>query len=276
MSDDGTGLPASFEAAWGLRGRPSRGPKPSLSLERIVAAGIAVASTEGLAAVSMSRVAAEAGASTMALYRYVGSKDELLALMVDTAFGPPPANLAEPDGNWREGLSRWAWAELQAVLRHPWGLRVPITGPPVTPNQIAWLERGLRFLGSTKLAETEKLSTIMLLSGYVLRWATLAADLGHVPAAEGSAEGEAGPADGLDEGVAQWLALTKVIDPDRFPAVTAVLAAEMAGEGPEDFLDEFVFGLERVLDGIQTLVDRRGGRRHSTGRKRRSGRPVVP
>lgn len=256
MNDDsGTGLPASIEAAWGVRGRPSRGPKPGLSLERIVEAGIAVASAEGLAAVSMSRVAAAAGASTMALYRYVGAKDELLALMVDTAFGPPPPDIEASDGDWREGLSRWAWAELHGVLRHPWALRVPTTGPPVTPNQIAWLERGLRCLGSTNLAESEKLSTILLVSGYVLRWATLATDLGELSAATDGVPGiAAGPS---GDGAAYWMGLAKVIDPEQFPAVTAVLASEMAGEGPDDFLAEFVFGLERVLDGIEVLVDKR-------------------
>ena len=56
--DGGTGLPASIEAAWGLRGRPSRGPKPGLSLERIVQAGIAVASAEGLEGLTIAYMAA--------------------------------------------------------------------------------------------------------------------------------------------------------------------------------------------------------------------------
>ena len=71
-------LPASIAAAWGLRERPARGPKPGLSLERIVAAAVAVARAEGVEAVSMSRVARELGSSPMSLYRYVGAKDELV------------------------------------------------------------------------------------------------------------------------------------------------------------------------------------------------------
>src|SRR3954447_11763378 len=96
-------VPASYETAWGLRERPARGPKRGLSLERIVAAAIAVADAEGLDAVSMSRVAAELGASAMSLYRYVEAKDELLALMFDTEMGPPPLL---PDG-WRPALRHW-------------------------------------------------------------------------------------------------------------------------------------------------------------------------
>ena len=63
-NDSGTGLPASIEAAWGLRERPTKGPKPGLSLERIVNAGVAIASAEGLAAVSMNRIARELGAGS--------------------------------------------------------------------------------------------------------------------------------------------------------------------------------------------------------------------
>ncbi len=52
-SDDDSGLPASIDAAWGRRARPTKGPRPALSLERIVEAAVAVATAEGLDAVSM-------------------------------------------------------------------------------------------------------------------------------------------------------------------------------------------------------------------------------
>ena len=65
----GPGLPASIAAAWGLRERPHKGPRPALSLERIVAAAVRVAAADSLQAVSMGRVASELGVSTMSLYR---------------------------------------------------------------------------------------------------------------------------------------------------------------------------------------------------------------
>src|SRR4029450_6860985 len=141
-----TGLPASIEAAWGVRTRPSKGPRPALGLERIGAAavrgaaggrrpagGVGGGAGEGLQAVSMGRVAADLGVSTMSLYRYVGAKDELLALMADLTFEAPPAPRG-PGESWRDGLSRWAWTELAVYRRNPWVLRIPISGPPVTPN----------------------------------------------------------------------------------------------------------------------------------------------
>jgi AcrR family transcriptional regulator len=201
-----------------------------------------VAASEGLEAVSMSRVAGELGSSTMSLYRYVAAKDELLALMVDAAFDAPAA-APSPGEGWRAGLSRWAWRYHDALRRHPWVLRVPISGPPVTPNQIAWLEDGLRSLGGTGLAEGEKLSVILLVSGYVRNEATVSADL---------AAAAAGPI------MPTWSQqLARLTDAERFPALHATLASGVLDQD-DDPDDEFTFGLERVLDGIEVLVRSRG------------------
>jgi AcrR family transcriptional regulator len=248
----GTGLPASIEAAWGVRPRPHKGPRPALSLERIVAAAVRVAATDGLQAVSMGRVAADLGVSTMSLYRYVAAKDELLALMADLTFEAPPAPRA-PDEGWRAGLSRWAWTELAVYRRNPWVLRIPIGGPPVTPNTMVWLERGLDSLRDTGLREDEKLSVILLLTGYVRNQASLQADIAAAQAAGATAPDP--------EMMGSYRrVLTRLTDPERFPALHAVIAAGVFDEEDEpDY--EFTFGLERVLDGIETLIEnRRSGR----------------
>jgi AcrR family transcriptional regulator len=252
MDDSGTGLPASIEAAWGVRERPQKGPRPSLSLERIVAAAVRVAATDGLEAVSMSRVAADLGVSTMSLYRYVAAKDELLALMSDLAYETPPDRRG-PEESWRDGLARWAWTELAVLRRNPWVLRIPISGPPVTPNAIAWLEVGLDCLRGTGLEEGEKLSVILLLTGFVRNQAMIQADI-----AAAQASGAAPPDAELMGAYGRMLA--KLTDPERFPALHAVIAAGVFDE-PDDGDYDFVFGLERVLDGIETLIGtRRSGR----------------
>jgi len=239
----GTGLPASIEAAWGLRTRPERGPKRGLSLERIVDAAVKVAVSDGLPAVSMSRVASQLGTSAMSLYRYVDAKDELLILMVDTALGSPPT--CQPEQGWRAGLTRWAWAQRAAYHRHPWALRIPISGAPATPNQVAWMEQALRCLASTGLSETAKMSTLLLLAGYVRTVATLDATLDEAFRAAGSTPNEAMASYGA--------LLAKLVDVERYPALGAVIA-EGVLDHADDPDDEFVFGLERLLDGIGMLV----------------------
>lgn len=241
-----TGLPAIVEAAWGIRDRPAKGPRRGLSLERIVEAAVRVATAEGLAAVSMSRVAAELGASTMSLYRYVNAKDELLKLMIDAAYGTPPA-VADDEG-WRAGLSQYAWAMRAAFRRHPWALRIPISGLPVNPHEVAWFEMGLRCMAETGLAEAQKASVILLLAGYVRNAAATDADIEAAMRASGMAP---------DDWMASYARmLARVTDSRRFPAIARFMAAgvfDTAG-GPDD---EFIFGLERVLDGIDVLVSGR-------------------
>jgi AcrR family transcriptional regulator len=240
-------LPGSIETAWGIRERPVRGPKRGLSLDRIVDAAIKVASSDGLSAVSMGRVAHELGAATMSLYRYVGAKDELLALMIDRASRTPPE---APSSNerWRDALSRWARAHLAVLRRHPWILRIPVSGPPVMPNQMVWFERGLSCLGSTGLTEGEKISVLLLVNGFVRNDALLTADLQAAARASGSSMSAAMSSYGR--------LLSTLIDPARFPSIAKVISTGVF-DGPYDEDDEFNFGLERVLDGVEALVEKR-------------------
>ena len=239
-----SGIPAEVAAAWGVRERPHKGPKPALRLARIVDAAVHVADTEGLDAVSMGRVAAELGAAPMSLYRHVSSKEELLRLMVDAAWGDSPGPLA-PGETWRDGLSRWAWAMRDGARRHAWVVRIPISGLPIMPREIAWFEDALACMAETGLTEARKASVVMLLSGYVRNIASTEADIMAAVLASGLSADE-------------WMAsyprmLGQLTDPRRFPALTAFIASGVfdAADPPED---EFTFGLDRILDGIALLV----------------------
>jgi AcrR family transcriptional regulator len=238
-------IPGSVAAAWGVRERPHKGPKPGLSLDRIVDAAVRVADTEGLDAVSMGRVAAELGTAPMSLYRHVSAKEELLTLMVDAAWGPAPDGPAPAEG-WRAGLSRWAWALRAGARRHPWVVRIPLSGLPIMPNEVAWFENALACLAGTGLSEARKASVIMLLAGYVRTLATTEADIEAAIRNSGLAPME-------------WMAsyprmLAGLADPARFPALARFIAAGVfeAEDGPDD---EFVFGLDRILDGVAVLIE---------------------
>jgi AcrR family transcriptional regulator len=241
---DGPALPGSIELAWGLRNQSTRGPRPGLTLDRIVAAGIKIALTQGLGALSMGRVANELGVSTMSLYRYVSAKDELLTLMVDTGLGSPPP--VEAGADWRAGLTRWAIGVRASYQRHPWALRVPISGPPIGPNNVAWLDNALQCLANTPLTEDQKLSTVLLVSGHVRSEATLSADIAAAAGAQPVMPGYGS-------------LLRRLTTAERFPALHR--AIESGSLDDDDDLDtEFNFGLERILDGIESLIDRSGER----------------
>ncbi|MFH9297908.1 TetR/AcrR family transcriptional regulator [Streptomyces sp. NPDC017520] len=244
----GGDLPASLEAAWGLRDRPAKGPKPGLSLERIVAAAVAVAAADGLAAVSMGRVAQELGASTMSLYRYVSAKDELYVLMQEAAVGPPePLSALEADAGWRAALTEWAAAQRERYHSHLWALRIPIGGPPATPNSIAWWEQGLQALRGSGLREGDKTSVVLLISNFVRSEALMMGDLAAAVTARGITPEELA--------ASHERTLKRLVDPERHPGITRQLETGVMSE-PDEADYEFTFGMGVLLDGVEALIRR--------------------
>jgi AcrR family transcriptional regulator len=242
-------LTPGLAAAWGQRERPGKGPRPGLSLEQIVAAAIRVGAADGLAAVSMGRVAAELGAGTMALYRYVSSKRELIELVVDAAFGPPPP-LPATATSWRPALSAWALAMRTAMHAQIWAVPLPISGPPASPNQVAWVEQGLRCVRGAGLDEAQRMSVILLVSSYVRDQVALEAQLAAGTGATGRTD---------DEMMRDYNALLgALIDPERFPELSLIVSSGVMAKA-DDPIEEFNFGLDRILDGIGVLVDRLAG-----------------
>src|SRR4051794_28915477 len=242
----GQGLSPGIATAWGVRAAAAKGPRKALSLDRIVGAAVEVADAEGLGAVSMNRVAKELGSSAMSLYRYVQSKGELLALMVDAALGEVPPVPAE--GGWRARLERWAWNAVTAMRVHPWTTQAPAAGPPLAPNAVAWFEEALAAMAGTGLHEGGKASVVLMLSGYVANHVS-------VMTAVASSFLAAEP-DAAMRGYADTL--RALADPERFPALRALLDAGVFDRAdPPD--EEFAFGLARLLDGVETLVLSRKG-----------------
>jgi AcrR family transcriptional regulator len=112
--------------------RTASGPE-GLNRDEVVRMGIAIADTEGLAALSMRRIAAELGVSTMGLYRYVGGKDGLVVLMVDAAMGEFP--LGDVPEHWRDAVAMVARVHWAAYRRHLWlASAISLSRPQLVPR----------------------------------------------------------------------------------------------------------------------------------------------
>ncbi|MEV0625445.1 TetR/AcrR family transcriptional regulator [Nonomuraea wenchangensis] len=242
-------LPPVVARMWGREPVTRRGPRPRLDLATITAAAVELADAEGLAGVSMASVASRVGVAATALYRYVGSKEELLTAMADGAAPPPP----EPDGrHWRAYLEVWTRAQRDILLDHSWLLTVARLAPPLGPRRLLWLDRALAALAGTGLHDGEKVNVATALTGYALTEAALVHGMGGGdPQLE-----EAGIAGAADYGEM----LAEVLDPDAYPALTAAVRSGAMGGG-EGWVDDadFVFGLNLLLDGVEALIHRRSG-----------------
>lgn len=239
-------LPPGLDLLWGWRKRGRRGPKPGLDLDAIVGAAIAIADTEGLTAVSMARVAARLGFTTMSLYRYVDSKDELLQLMWNASAAGAPKILGD---DWRSKLESWAIAQRDLLERRTWVLQMPMATPPAGPNSFAWVEQALAALADTALPEADKLGVVGLLSSYTLSEARMAHDARSAAATGGEAH-------------ASYPALLQLLaDEQTYPALHR--AAHSPGiDEPTSEAEEasFRFGLDRILDGVAVLINAHAAR----------------
>lgn len=245
-------LPRAVAMAWGIAANPQRGPKRELSHELIVEAAIGIADAEGLAAVTMSRVASSLGFTTMSLYRYVTSKDDLLVLMADAA-----SEVSFPEDGWGEDwrANLWDWAALiRGCYRdHPWMLQIG-RAPSLlmTPNNMAVVDLGLRALRPARLELLEKLSVIMVVSMFVRSFGQLEQEVAveDVDLAREAWAGEA-PAGALRE----------LMTEDRFPDLYPILASgDYFGSESELEDADFRFGLDRLLDGFAHYQDQLGDR----------------
>ncbi|GAB2554278.1 TetR/AcrR family transcriptional regulator [Nocardia heshunensis] len=233
---------------WGTLDRPKRGPKPSLTLARIVAEAVVMADVEGLANLSMARLAERLGCAKMALYRYVPGKNELTALMLDYGLGvpPDPSVLAPESGEapWRAYLRLWTISFYDLVRDHPWAHELVNGVRPVGPNELAWMEAALTSLAGTGLTGAEKLDTIVLLLGH-----------GRIVAFQNaSMVGEDWEGQFLEELVGVLAAQA-----ERFPQAVSSLAESMSGTAAESGRGMALeYGIDRILDGVAALIATRG------------------
>jgi AcrR family transcriptional regulator len=168
---------AHVRRLWRHRGTtlptPRRGPRQQLDLDEILQTGIAIADAEGLAAVSTRVIAARFDKSSMVIYPYVGTKENLLALMQDHASAMPSWD--DPDTSLAEALHAWAEALFGVYLAHPWLTERPWSQASQGPNEQDWLERLLRVLDAWDVPAGARPSTVTMLYATVRATAGTAA-----------------------------------------------------------------------------------------------------
>lgn len=279
----------TLELLWrrALEEPPRRGPRPRLTVERVLRTAIEIADADGLDAVTMRRLATTLGVAPMTLYCYVPSRAELIDLMLDEVYLRMPR--AEVRGEvrgevragtragtragirgegWRARLKRIA-DENRALYRgHPWAAGVATSRPPLGPGQLAKYEHELAALEGVGLDDVTMDGVLGLVVGFVRANAREAVE------AESALR---------DSGVSdrEWWAanaplLAERVDPSTYPLATRVGSAAGEAHGAAADPDAaYEFGLERILDGVERLIDERSqpsavaryGRRRPRGRR---------
>ena len=204
-----------------------------LSRERVLLAAVAFADERGIESLTMRKLGEALGVEAMSLYNHVANKDELLDGMVDIVF----AEVGLPSGEvgWKTAMRRRALSARQVLAHHRWaiGLMESRTSPgPATLRHHDAVIGCLRGAGFSVAMAAHAFSLLdSYVYGFALQEATLPFD---------SAEQTAEVAEMILSG----------LQPDEYPHLTE-LAVEHVLQPGYSYGDEFEFGLDLILDGLE-------------------------
>jgi AcrR family transcriptional regulator len=220
------------------RDRPAKAP---LSERAIVDAALAVTKKEGLAAVTMRRIAAELDTGAASLYVYFRNRDQLLRAMLDRVAGA--VELVEPDPKrWREQIYDLLDAFRVALEAHP-GLSTVLPGEPIITDE--------------SLAGIENMLAILLAGGIKEQDAAWACDILFLivtaTASEADVRAAAGQSADDDDFVERMRDAFTELPAERYPNLVSHAAALTAGDGD----DRFRFSIETFVDGLVARSKRR-------------------
>jgi AcrR family transcriptional regulator len=202
----------------------------------VLRAAVEFADESGIASLSMRKLGEALGVEAMSLYNHVANKDELLDGMVDLVFSE--IDLPSGGGNWKPAMRQRAVSARQALSRHRWaiGLMESRTSPgPATLHHHDAVIGILREAFSVEMAAHAFSALDSYIYGFALQEASLPFD-----SAEETAEVAAEVAD----------MILQQMPPDEYPHLTE-LAVEHVLQPGYDYGNEFEFGLDLILDGLE-------------------------
>jgi AcrR family transcriptional regulator len=217
--------------------KPAREPRIPLSRDRVLRAGVAFADESGIATLSMRRLGDTLGVEAMSLYNHVANKDDLLDGMVDLVFSE--IDLPSGGADWKTAMRQRAVSARQALSRHRWaiGLMESRTSPgPATLRHHDAVIGSIRKGGFSIDMAAHALS---VLDAYIYGFALQEASL---------------PFDTPEETTEVAQMILRQLPPDEYPHLIE-LAVEHVLRPGYDYGDEYEFGLDLILDGLERARD---------------------
>lgn len=212
--------------------------RPALTHDRIIDAAVRVADRGGLSQVSMRSVGQELGVEAMSLYHHLASKDAVLDGLANWAF--TQIELPDPRLPWRQSMTDRAGSARRVLTQHPWALGLIESRRSPGPAQLRHHESVLACLRRNGLSVALASHAFSAIDAYVYGFVLTELNLPF----------------GADKSAAEFVAEIKDMLPaDEYPHLVEMITEQVVGK---DYVysDEFAFGLDLVLDGLERHLAR--------------------
>lgn len=225
------------------------GRRPRLTLDAVVTAAVELADAEGLATMSMSRLAKALGVGTMTLYTYVASKTELIELMIDEVLfdrGLPGPDDPVPPA-WRDRIAVYAERTRAMYRAHPWMCRVSTIRPPIGPGVLADREYVLSALFDLGLSPQQLDAAALAVASFVNATTSLEVEAEQLERVTGQSNDA-----WWEDRMQLW---EDYFVEERHPTMTYIWNSGGFDKGTtEARLSAHEFGFQRLLDGIEAFI----------------------
>ncbi len=220
------------------RPTPSPEARVPLSRERVLAAAVLLADEEGIESLSMRKLGLMLGVEAMSLYNHVANKDDILDGMVDAVVSE--IDLPVDIGDWKEAMRRRAISAQSVFSVHPWASALIDSRESSGPARLRYFDWVLGILRRAGFTVEMAARAFSLLDSYVYGFSRQQLNT--------SASGDIEPEE-IEEG------FLRAIPADEYPYLREMVVEYAMKSGHDEGAD-FAFGLELILDGLQTMLER--------------------
>ena len=214
---------------------PSARPRAPLSRERVLRAALVLADTGGIESLTMRKLGEELGVEAMSLYNHVANKDDILDGMVDLVF----SEIALPSGraDWKTAVRHRAISAHETLLHHPWGVSLMQSRTKPGPATLRHHDSVIGSLREAGFTVDMAAHAFSVMDGYIYGFALQQMNL---------------PSHTSEEAAVLAENILRELPADEYPHL-AEMIIEHALKPGYDYAEEFEFGLDLILDGLERL-----------------------
>jgi len=211
-------------------------PRSRLSRERVLKVAIAHADAGGLDALSMRKLAEELDVAPMALYRHVANKEDLIDGMVDVVFSEVGLPSVGPD--WRTAMRQRAMSLRDVLARHRWAIGLMESRRNPGPANLRHHDAVIGSLRASGFDMALVAHAYSVLDSYIYGFALTKMNL---------------PFESGDDVAEIAETMLEPFPVNEYPNLVEFLAEHVMKPG-YDYGDEFEYGLELILDGLERAL----------------------
>jgi AcrR family transcriptional regulator len=210
-------------------------PRIPLTRERVFQAAVVLADDRGIESLTMRALGEELGVEAMSLYYYVANKDELLDGMVDVVF--TEIELPTTDVDWKTAMRRRAVSTRESLARHRWAVGLMESSTSPGPASFRLHDAVLGCLREAGFSVENAVHAYSVQDAYIYGFALQEKTL---------------PVDAPGELAEAAESMRRQFSADEYPHIAETIT-EHVTKSDYDFADEFEFGLDLILDGLERL-----------------------